>query len=847
MSVLRIAMNVTEAIEPGTTIDFTRILGEVRRRSPRTIRSALKALDEVVGEMFGVDCCALVIPRERTVYVTRPIPGVSEEAIYEAIRTPRGSGYRRVMLAGDRRRRGDESGTAVPALYTVPLFSGRERAAVCSMITRRAERFEQFTDESFERFIETLSSIFQPYLGGACTIGGQRGRRLRSEILESVGDELMMRNALLRIMELSRAEFCAFYTEEPDDCFSIMLECAELSPRIPEIREKLRRTYRMFARSRDEARVLQEHVFVKSRERRLAYLLGGVKIESYFIVPVTFDARVRGVLFIGSVLKDAFAREDIAAFQELADDEGERVPLRYSVGGETGILERMVNALPFGGALVAPGGALVHANEEFRDVLEIRGRQPDTIEAIPAVSPYNLHGLWEEFRILEHDIVGRELQSGIGHERTVAVTWVRLGNLSSEVESLMLIDDITGERKREEEREEMLATVAHELRTPMTALKNALAIIREGVAAEGTRTGGGDRAALSRFLETALRTVGRLNMLVDGIVEVSTFRLPDHTLRTAPVDVERFIEDSSYLFAESMRKRGIAFEVRVDPDTGVLNFDRDRMEQVVQNLLSNSMKHVPSGGAISIDVFHAGEAPPGLFPRIPWEHLWRPAFACIRVRDTGSGIPARVAADINRQNRSAGERVRPSHGLGLYIATRLVRRHGGALSIENTGESGSAVSIYLPVRVETGRVVRTVRAIEGLLADAEARGLTPVLYSIVRRGTRPWRKIAESMHTSTVVNPTRDAIENGGCYLWPLGRHYAAVVVMTDRGGGAADGEYALNGEQMLFVAGERPADIDVGWAVAPRDGRTYGELVTASIDRIGVEPVAIAQKGENG
>lgn len=840
-------MNGNKTIKMDSMIDFTRILGEVRRRSPRTIRSALKGLDEVLGEMLGIDSCALDIPAERTVYVTRRVPEITDEAVYEAIRIPRGSGYHRVVLERERTHHGTAGGKEGISVYSVPIFSARERIAICSLIARGINRFDGFPEESFEPFIEILSAILKSYISGAGVDGGRRGRSLRVEILESVGDELMMRGTLLRMMELSRAQFCAFYTEDPHDCFYIMLEGAELSPRIPEIREKLRRTYRMFAQRPDEEGLLRENVFVKSRDRNLAFLLGSARIESYFIVPVTFDARVRGVLFIGSVLKDAFTREDISVFQELTEEGDERIPLRFSVGGEAGILERMVNALPFGGALIAPGGEVAYANETFREVLEIRGQQPGTVGSIAASSPYNLHGLWEEFRMLEHDIVGRDLQSIIGHERTLTVTWVRLGNISSEVESLIMLKDISSERDQEEAREEMLVTVAHELRTPMTALKNSLAIMRESISVESTQENDACLATLSRFLETALRTVGRLNVLVDGIVEASTFRPPDYALRPARVDVEQFLEHSSYLFVESMRKKGIAFEARAHPSTAVLTFDRDRMEQVIQNLLSNSMKHVPSGGKISIDVFPSGDTPRDVFPRIPWEHLWQPDFTCIRVRDTGSGIPERVVEDINRQNRDAESRMRPSHGLGLYIATRLVQRHGGALWIERTGDVGSAVSIYLPMRIETRRVIRVIRALERIVADAIARGVTPVLYSIVRKGTRPWRNIVDSMQTSTIINPTKDAIENEGCYLWPLGRNFATAVAMMDHGGGTGEVVSSVDGEEILFITGNRPDDIDIGWGIAPHDGKSYGELITASLERIGMEPVMVVQKGEIG
>ncbi len=826
-------------------IDTTRLLGEMRRLAPRTIRSALGGLGEILEKMLRIDGCALEIPSERTVYISKRRPGIDDDAVYEALKLPRGSGYRRIVLGGNKTT-GAAEGYGL-TVHTIPIFSGRDRAAIFSMIHRNERAFECIGEDGYAALVETLSTILNPFITQTRSVGESRqARSMRVEILESVGDELMMRGVLLRMMELSQAEFCAFYSELGEGYFYIMLEGSELSPRIPEIRDKLRNTFRMFSNLRDGEEILREKVFVKRRERDLAYLLGSVKIESYFIVPVTFDAKVRGVLFFGSVKKDAFTREDIAAFNRLAEEEGERVPLHFQVGGEIGILERIVSALPFGCALIASNGEIRCANDDFRRMLEIRGH-PETVQAIHTVSPFSLEGLSEEFGVLERDIIERELQSVIGHERTVAVTWVRIGGISEEVDSLILLRDISQTKDQEEAREEMLATVAHELRTPMTALKNSLVIMGEGMGSTASRGDASPGPDVSRFLHTALRTVRRLTDLVDGIVDASTFRVHDYTLRPVRVDVGDFLEESSYLFAESMRKKKIGFDIRVEPSDSSLVFDRDRMEQVIQNLLSNSMKHVPSGGEISITATLPDGIPEGLFPRIPWEYLWRPDFACISVRDTGSGIPDEVIEEINSQNRGAEGNVRPLHGLGLYIATRLVRRHGGALRIERDGARGSAVTIYLPRRVETGRVIRVIRSIERIVAEMITRGISPALYSIVRTGSRPWHAIAADMRTATVVNPTKNAVEREGYYIWPLGRDYAVAVAAPERGVANGVSAREVDAGEILFIAGHPPDDVDIGWGVAPHDGTSYGELVERSLARIGAEPVFAIPKGEIG
>ena len=303
---------------------------------------------------------------------------------------------------------------------------------------------------------------------------------LKIRLLKAIGSDEAMRELLLEIMERSQAEYCAFCTARDRELVYILCENRELALRSAEIRDKVRLSYRMFTNGVEPAREPLERIMFRRNEPSVLYLLGNPKIESYFLVPLAFGSKVRGVLYLGSVRKEAFGREEIASLRGLAEEEGERrSPLAFRMGGEREILERILAAMPMGAALVSPEGAIIGSNAAFAETINARDGVPDTIGGIGARSLFSLQGIWDEFTILQRDIIERELKGSGAPERYASVSCIRVEGLAEEVGSLVLVRDVTPAREQAEAREEMIAMVAHELRTPLTALKNSLAIVAE--------------------------------------------------------------------------------------------------------------------------------------------------------------------------------------------------------------------------------------------------------------------------------------------------------------------------------------------------------------------------------
>jgi signal transduction histidine kinase len=638
---------------------------------------------------------------------------------------------------------------------------------------------------------------------------------LKTRILKAIGDDSAMPAVLSGLMERTKAELCALITMRETELVYIMAESKDLSMHVPEIREKLKNTYRMFTNGRSPSRPAAiEKIFYRGEGAGGGGRRSASRIESYFLVPVVYGPSVKGVLFIGSVRKQAFGRGDIELFHGLADERDEKTPILFRVGGEHEILARFLRAMPAGAAVVSPDGRIVSANGRFRELMNMDGDSSGSVYEAGKASCFNLHGIWEEFNILQNAIVGRELEGSCVPERFLNVSWVRLDGISPELGSLVLIRESTPQHEQAEALREEIAIVAHELRTPLAALKTSLAI------AQARRSG-------PDFLASAAKTVDRLGRLVDGLVDSSGARYDARRLAIERHDARKFLEEITMLFVHPMEARGISFTIDVDDACRNLMFDRDRIEQVIQNLLANSMKHVPGGGTISIAVRACDGCPPGILPReLAMAHPAL-AFADLVVRDSGSGIP-RDIAEMSNTADAAERPVKASQGLGLIIAKRLMRMQGGSLFIEENVESGSAVHLFLPVDQATARVVRRYRAFQMKADEMMAKGLVSAIFALSKEHSVSWDEVAERCRPAPVVNPEINERGDRDAYLWSLSERIAlALVPRVDR----LEDPGAFLGDPPAGIGA--PGRVQAGWTISLREGTDLRDLLSMAFERM--------------
>ncbi|GAA3560554.1 hypothetical protein GCM10022222_50380 [Amycolatopsis ultiminotia] len=206
----------------------------------------------------------------------------------------------------------------------------------------------------------------------------------------------------------------------------------------------------------------------------------------------------------------------------------------------------------------------------------------------------------------------------------------------------------------DQQRRELIANVSHELRTPITALNAVLENLVDGVAAADPAT-----------LRTALLQTERLGRLVTELLDLSRIDAGTLPLDLADVDLADLLTEVAAEAAAmaAATGRGVRFAVSVSPPGAAVTADRERLYQVVVNLLENAARHSPAGGEVRVHArLQAGEAR-------------------IEVRDEGPGIPP---ADRDRvfERFTRGERAPDGGtGLGLAIARWAAELHGGTVEV----------------------------------------------------------------------------------------------------------------------------------------------------------------------
>ena len=224
-------------------------------------------------------------------------------------------------------------------------------------------------------------------------------------------------------------------------------------------------------------------------------------------------------------------------------------------------------------------------------------------------------------------------------------------------------------------KDEFLATLSHELRTPMNAVLGWLQMLRSGAVQP-------DRVA--HALEAVERNAAIQNRLIEDLLDVSRIVTGKFRLEMQDVDLRGLLDAALASLHPAAAAKGLHLETAVDPAVGELRADPARLQQVLWNLLANAVKFTPAGGHVWVDIRRAG------------------SHVDIAVRDDGEGIAAADLPHVFERFRQApGGTVRASAGLGLGLAIvrHIVEMHGGTVAAASEGSGrGTAFMVSLPSR-----------------------------------------------------------------------------------------------------------------------------------------------------
>jgi signal transduction histidine kinase len=251
---------------------------------------------------------------------------------------------------------------------------------------------------------------------------------------------------------------------------------------------------------------------------------------------------------------------------------------------------------------------------------------------------------------------------------------------------------------------EFVSNVSHELRTPLTAIRMAVDNLLDGVSGDISPT-------LQRYLTRVKDNTDRLVRLISDLLDLSRIEAGRVELHPAPVSIGETFQDVVDGLRPMATAKGLVLEVVPEGHPVVALADRDKLHQVLTNLVGNAVKFTPEGGRVrlSVRVVHPWEsqAPSGL-DDAP-SRVEDAGQVEVTVEDTGEGIPSEELGAIFEkfhQVHRHGQRKAHGTGLGLTIAKSLIEIQGGTIRVESELGRGSRFIFTLPTAEVTASAAR---------------------------------------------------------------------------------------------------------------------------------------------
>ena len=388
------------------------------------------------------------------------------------------------------------------------------------------------------------------------------------------------------------------------------------------------------------------------------------------ITAVAFLALALGICLL--YFRRRLAAEETRHITDLADFNKTNYRLR--------LLESAVRQISDGVIILAEGGGFTLVNEEAKSILEL-----DDSDISGQIYDEVATGFSEKLETKA--ILAAAEEGSSGETITVDGRNYRLGFAAISDEdgnfrgAVCVISDVTEKMKAESMQRDFVANVSHELKTPLTAVKSYAETLLKGDLS--------DEAMTRDFLSVIDAEADRMDRLVKDLLFMT--RIDGTTINRELVE-----SDLPILVRTAMKKLSMAAKEkeqivnRMFAEDMVLSveMDRDQMEQVVLNILSNAIKYTDEKGRIDIDI-------------IPNENCVQ-----IVISDNGIGIPekakARVFERFFRVDKARSRQMGGS-GLGLAISKQIVESHGGDIDIDSKFGKGTKVIVTLPLSGRRGK------------------------------------------------------------------------------------------------------------------------------------------------
>jgi signal transduction histidine kinase len=231
--------------------------------------------------------------------------------------------------------------------------------------------------------------------------------------------------------------------------------------------------------------------------------------------------------------------------------------------------------------------------------------------------------------------------------------------------------------KVEKYKNEFLANISHELKTPINIILGTMQLIKRGIDDENITYDN-----LKRYTEIIKQNSYRLLRLVNNVIDINRVNNGYYELNFTNQNIVKIIEDITLSVAEYMKDRDLELIFDTEHEEIILSCDPDKIERVLLNILSNAIKYTPNGGKIEVTIKKYDEK------------------VEVSIKDNGVGIPKDKLGEIfNRFTQANNFNACDGSGIGLSLVKSILKLHGGDIKVISEVNEGSEFIFELPIKI----------------------------------------------------------------------------------------------------------------------------------------------------
>lgn len=403
--------------------------------------------------------------------------------------------------------------------------------------------------------------------------------------------------------------------------------------------------------------------------------LGKSEIRSSVDMPLSVNFQTRAIINISSTSENLYSEEDkkiLSTISYLVSGFLTRIELLLEFEKSKSIA--MIDSFSDGIFMVDLRNQLVAINNSALKFLNLKREHLDISNVFSALpNTYNFNE--KIVKCIAGNLTSEENDVTInGKIFKIVITPVfEINSIHKGViGASILIHDVTLEKSLTQVKEDFTNIMVHELRSPLTAIKAS----SEFLSSKADFTVDEKKRLVEMISESSKKMLDKIALILDSAkMDAGLF-----TIRKTESDLKKLITNRIAAFTPLAAEKSIGLKVEVDTGIPLFSFDPSRIDEVINNLLSNSLKFTPVNGSISIQAKLVADK------------------VMVSVTDTGEGIAKENQSKLfTKYQQAPGDDAHAGTGLGLYVVKEVVEKHGGTVSLESEVGKGTTIAFTLPL------------------------------------------------------------------------------------------------------------------------------------------------------